>query len=221
MVISPSDNELEVKFHIHDLPEMEKRLVSCGANLVQPRTHEYNLRFDTLGGDLSQRESMLRLRRDSASHVTYKGPSTTLGGVLARQEIEFDVSNFAAAQKLIEALGFRSKFVYEKYRTTYALEGLKITLDEMPYGDFVEVEGKQAEAIQTAAKKLKLDWAERLPETYISIFRRLKELFSLHFNDLTFENFKNVEYDLERAGVHIADNGLSAVTHKQPQQPSN
>jgi len=205
MVISPSDRELEVKFFIRDLPEMEKRLVAIGATLVQPRTHEYNLRFDTPSGDLGQRESMLRLRRDAASHVTYKGPSTTLGGVLARTEIEFDVSNFAAAQKLIEALGFRSKFVYEKYRTTYALDGLKVTLDEMPYGNFVEVEGKQAEPIQAAAKKLKLDWAQRLPETYISIFRRLKELFSLQFNDVTFENFKNIKYDLERAGVHFAD----------------
>src|SRR3989304_5139487 len=115
MVISPNDKELEVKFYISDLLEMEKRLVASGATLVQPRTHEYNLRFDTPSGDLGQRESMLRLRRDSASHVTYKGPSTTLGGVLARQEIEFEVSHFAAAQKLIEALGFRSKFVYEKY----------------------------------------------------------------------------------------------------------
>lgn len=210
MVISPSDKELEVKFYIRDLADLEKRLVAGGANLVQPRTHEYNLRFDSPSGELGQRESMLRLRRDSASRMTYKGPSTTLGGVLARQEIEFEVSSFAAAQKLIEALGFRSKFVYEKYRTTYALEGLKVTLDEMPYGHFAEIEGTQAAPIQTAAKKLGLDWAARLPETYISIFRRLKELFSLHFNDLTFANFANVKFDLDRAGVKFADKGVAA-----------
>lgn len=204
MVISPSDKELEVKFHVSALAEMEKRLVTLGATLVQPRTHEYNLRFDTPNGDLGQRESMLRLRRDTASHVTYKGPSSTLGGVLARQEIEFEVSNFAAAQKLIEALGFRSKFVYEKYRTTYGLDGLKVTLDEMPYGSFVEIEGQQAEPIQVAAGQLGLDWTERLPETYISIFRRLKELFNLNFSDVTFANFQNVKFDLERAGVKDA-----------------
>jgi len=205
MVISPGDKELEVKFNISNLADLEKRLVAGGANLVQPRTHEYNLRFDTPAGHLGQRESMLRLRRDSSSHVTYKGPSTTLGGVLARQEIEFEVSSFAAAQKLIEALGFRSKFVYEKYRTTYALEGLKITLDEMPYGLFAEIEGTHAAPIQAAAKKLGLDWAERLPETYISIFRRLKELFNLHFNDVTFANFTDVKFDLVRAEVKFAD----------------
>lgn len=205
MVVSVSDKELEVKFYVSDLAEIEKQLVKLGATLVQPRTHEYNLRFDTPGGDLAQAESMLRLRRDAGSHVTFKGPSSTLGGVLARQEIEFEVSNFPAAQKLIEALGFRSKFVYEKYRTTYALDGLKITLDEMPYGPFIEIEGKDAAGIQVAANQLNLDWQRRLPETYVSIFRRLKELFSLHFTDLTFSNFEGVAFNMRRVGINIAD----------------
>ncbi|HLD93183.1 MAG TPA: class IV adenylate cyclase [Anaerolineales bacterium] len=205
MVISVSDKELEVKFFVNDLAEIEKQLVKLGATLVQPRTHEYNLRFDTPSGDLGQAESMLRLRRDAGSHVTFKGPSSTLGGVLARQEIEFEVSNFSAAQKLIEALGYRSKFVYEKFRTTYALDGLKITLDEMPYGPFVEIEGREAAAIQTAAKKLDLDWQQRLPETYVSIFRRLKELFSLHFTDLTFTNFEGANINMARVGINLAD----------------
>jgi adenylate cyclase class 2 len=205
MVISASDKELEVKFHVSDLAEIEKQLVKLGATLVQPRTHEYNLRFDTPSGDLGQAESMLRLRRDANSHVTFKGPSSTLGGVLARQEIEFEVSNFSAAQKLIEALGFRSKFVYEKYRTTYALEGLKVTLDEMPYGSFVEIEGKEPAPIQQAANQLNLDWQQRLPETYISIFRRLKELFNLNFTDLTFANFQGVTFTMQRVGINVAD----------------
>jgi adenylate cyclase class 2 len=209
MVISPSDKELEVKFHVSNLVEIEKQLVKLGATLVQPRTHEYNLRFDTPSGDLGQAESMLRLRRDSSSHVTFKGPSSTLGGVLARQEIEFEVSNFSAAQKLIEALGFRSKFVYEKYRTTYGLDGLKVTLDEMPYGPFVEIEGKEAAPIQKAAKQLNLDWQQRLPETYISIFRRLKELFNLNITDLTFANFQGIVCNMPRVGIKVADNATT------------
>jgi adenylate cyclase class 2 len=211
MVISVSDKELEVKFHVGDLAEIEKQLVKLGATLVQPRTHEYNLRFDTPSGDLAQAESMLRLRRDAGSHVTFKGPSSTLGGVLARQEIEFEVSNFTSAQKLIEALGFRSKFVYEKYRTTYGLDGLKVTLDEMPYGLFVEIEGKEAAPIQKAANQLNLDWQERLPETYISIFRRLKELFSLHFTDLTFANFEGAAINMQRVGINTADKKSAAA----------
>lgn len=210
MAFSASDKELEVKFCVSDLKEMENRLIAVNATLVQPRTHEYNLRFDTLDGELGQKESMLRLRRDSGTHITYKGPSSTLGGVLARQEIEFDVSDFSAAQKLVEALGFKHKFVYEKYRTTYAFEGLKVTLDELPYGTFVEIEGAQPEHIKEASQKLDLDWNERLPETYLGIFRRMKELFRLNFSDITFANFENAEYDLLRTGIKEADKTLTA-----------
>lgn len=200
-----NDQELEVKFYIADLKAIRKQLIDLGAELVQARTHEYNLRFDTPSGDLSEAMSVLRLRRDHGTRLTYKGPSTTLGGVLARKEVEFEVSDFNSAQKLVEALGFRSKFVYEKQRSTYSNDGLKITLDEMPYGEFVEIEGPDADSIRAMSKRLKLDWERRLPETYISIFRRLKELANLKFKDLTFENFDGVEVDLARVGVKPAD----------------
>lgn len=206
MVNLASDKELEVKFFASDLGALAKRVLALGGSLVQERTHEYNLRFDNRKGDLSEAMSMLRLRRDSGNRITFKGPSETLGGVLARTEIEFDVSDFAAAQKLIEALGYRSNFVYEKYRTTYDIEGLKITLDEMPYGNFIEIEGPDAESIHSMAERMQLDWEERLPETYISIFRRLKELAKLGFTDLTFENFKDHEVNMARVGVKPADN---------------
>lgn len=205
MVTLANDQELEVKFFVADLESLEKRLNKLGAILAQPRTHEYNLRFDTPSGDLSQASRVLRLRRDSSSHLTYKGPSETLEGVLARQEIEFEINDFESARRFIEALGFRSKFVYEKFRTTYNLRGFKVTLDEMPYGQFIEIEGPNAPAIQDAAKQLELDWAAAIPETYISIFRRLKELSGLHFSDLTFSNFEGTEVNMARIGVHPAD----------------
>jgi adenylate cyclase class 2 len=199
------DQELEVKFFVEDLNEIEKRLVSAKANLIQPRTHEYNQRFDTPNGDLARGQRILRLRRDTGTHLTYKGPTSNLGGVLARQEIEFEVSNFEAAKKFVEALGYRAKFIYEKHRTTYESDGLKITLDEMPYGDFVEIEGQDTSQIREMAHDLGLDWEQSLPETYISIFRRMRELINLNFDDLTFENFDGVEVDMARFGILPAD----------------
>ena len=200
------DKELEVKFHIADLAAVEEHLLELGANLAQPRTHEYNLRFDTPDGMLGEAMSLLRLRQDIGNRLTYKGPSTTLGGVLARKEVEFEVSDFEAARKFVESLGFTRKFIYEKYRTTYALDGHKITLDEMPYGNFIEIEGPQAQSIRSKAAQLNLNWDEKLPETYVSIFRRLKDLDNLTFKDLTFENFKDVEVDVKRVGISPADN---------------
>ena len=35
-----------------------------------------------------------------------------------------------------KSLGYVISMIYEKYRTTYELDGVLVTLDEMPCGDF-------------------------------------------------------------------------------------
>jgi len=39
--------EIEVKFYLEHLDRLHAHLIEIGAELVQPRTHEINLRFDT------------------------------------------------------------------------------------------------------------------------------------------------------------------------------
>src|SRR3990172_1232689 len=133
--------ELEIKLYLNDLPAFRQRLEALGAKLVQLRVHEVNLRFDTPEGSLTRSLQVLRLRQDTAARLTYKGPGEDTGGVRARRELEFTVSDFEAARALLEALGYQVSLMYEKYRTTYDLDGVYVTLDEMPYGDFAEIEG--------------------------------------------------------------------------------
>ncbi len=111
--LMPHQNtELEVKFYISDLGKLEERIETLGAKLVQPRTLEYNLRFDTLNGELARSYQVLRLRRDTANRLTYKGPGVILDGVRLRKEIEFEVGDFDNARALIKALGYRVSMIY-------------------------------------------------------------------------------------------------------------
>ena len=133
-----------------------------GAVLERERTHEVNYRFDTPEMTLSRQHRVLRLRQDNASILTYKGPSRTHDGVSVREEIEFEVSDFTAARQLLEAIGYQESVRYEKWRTIYVLDDLEITLDEMPFGNFTEIEGGDPLAIQHTASKLALDWSTRI-----------------------------------------------------------
>ncbi len=187
-----SDKELEVKFYLPDLSDLRSRLESIGAQLVQPRVHEINLRFDTPSGDLSRGARVLRLRQDSAARLTFKGPGELQDGVRSRQELEFTVSDFDTARKFLEALGYEVSVMYEKYRATYKQEGVLVTLDEMPYGNFTEIEGPDGASIRQAAEALGLDWERRILDSYIMLFDRLRESLGLSFHDLSFENFKDV-----------------------------
>ena len=89
-----SEQELEVKFLLQDLPGLARRLEALGARLVQPRIFEKNLRFDNPEGSLSRTGQALRLRQDVRSILTYKGTGKVEGDVNVRQEIEFTVSDF-------------------------------------------------------------------------------------------------------------------------------
>lgn len=199
------NQELEVKFYVHDLAAIEQHLVSLGAVLVQPRTFEMNLRFDTPEQELSRNFRVLRLRQDTAARMTFKGPAYGSEGVRVRQEIEFIVEDFEAARDLLEALGYQVSMGYEKYRTVYDLGEVHITLDEMPYGNFVEIEGPDPESILDVNLDLGLIWEARASESYVNIFERLKKELKLDFRDLSFENFTWLEISPDQMKLPFAD----------------
>jgi adenylate cyclase class 2 len=202
------DQELEVKFYINNLGAIEERLQSLGARLEQSRTHELNLRFDTPTGDLARSFRVLRLRQDTAARLTFKGPAHEEGGVRVRQELEFVVSDFAMARALLQALGYQVAMIYEKYRTTYNLEGMHIALDEMPYGNFTEIEGPDPATIQSASQRLGLDWSATVPASYAMLFSMLQAKLGLPFHDLIFDNFKDRIITAEQLEVKPADGAM-------------
>jgi adenylate cyclase class 2 len=200
-----SGKELEVKFCVADLKALQARLEALGACVLQARVHEINLRFDTPQEELRNSGRLLRLRQDTAAHVTYKGPGEVSGGARLRQELEFTVDDFHMAQALFEALGYQVSMMYEKYRTTYKLGELVVTLDEMPYGSFAEIEGPDGESIQAATGQLGLDWERRNLESYTILFENARQVLGFSFRDLSFANFKGLEVTPQDLGVLQAD----------------
>lgn len=199
------DQEIEVKYYIADLPALEAKLKRLGAQMVQQRMHEINLRFDTQDEELKRAFKVLRLRQDKAARLTYKGPSHYQEGARLRQEIEFEVSDFESARRFLEALGYQVSMMYEKYRAAYELDGVEITLDELPYGDFAELEGPDPNSLRTVNRKLGLDWEARAGDSYTTLFDHLRDVMSLDFSDLSFENFKNLDVTPAAMNLRPAD----------------
>src|SRR5574341_1080198 len=108
--------ETEVKFYVRALKRIETPLQDLGAQLVQPRVLEMNIRFDLPDARLRAEWRVLRLRRDIEARLTYKIASTNEQGVLSRTETEFIVEDFEKAKAFLEALGYQKLVYYEKYR---------------------------------------------------------------------------------------------------------
>jgi adenylate cyclase class 2 len=203
--MSNSEQELEIKLYVLDLPALKKQIESLGASPVKSRVHEYNLRFDTMDNELTKTAQVLRLRQDTAAKLTYKGPGEMIDGVRHRKEIEFTISDFNAARNFFEALGYQISVIYEKYRTTYELQGVEVALDEMPYGNFVEFEGPDIDTINTVADKLGINRSASITDSYTALFERVCLTMGFTFRDLTFDNFENLVVTPDDLGVTPAD----------------
>jgi adenylate cyclase class 2 len=184
--------ETEVKIYVRDLKKLRKKLESLGAELVQERVHEHNVRYDLPDGSYNQRGTVLRLRQDNHARLTYKEKGSIDKGILTREELEVQVSDFAVMEAILQKFGFVASMFYEKYRTTYALGQAQIMLDELPFGNFVEVEG-ESEAIEEVLHELNLENAERRPDSYSKLFDYVKHHLELNFRDLSFENFQDLD----------------------------
>jgi adenylate cyclase class 2 len=201
-----NDVEIEVKFYVLSLQEIEQKILELGGTLLQERCFESNLRLDTADGRLTTLRHVLRLRKDTENILTFKGAAEAGKPVSIRQEIEVLVDDFDTARTLLEGLGFEVVMAYEKYRTTYSLLDTLVVLDELPYGNFIEIEGPDGSSIQKVARNLNLNWKARVMTSYTYLYEGFKkERPELEGKYLTFEELKGMRFMPDELGVSPAD----------------
>jgi adenylate cyclase class 2 len=167
--------ETEIKLAIPDAETGNRLLNDAGFRQTHPRTFESNILWDTPDGDIRASSQLLRLREFGGRFLlTYKGPADQ-GRHKSREEIELTVSDAAALSAILERLGFKPGYRYEKYRSEFRQpnENGLATLDETPCGIFLELEGQPA-WIDTTAQKMGFS-----PEDYILLsYIRLWEQYA-------------------------------------------
>jgi adenylate cyclase, class 2 len=189
---NPRYRETEIKLYVPDLEAVALGLTELGAELRAPRVFERNVRYENAEKTLTDAKIVVRLRQDTCVRLTYKEPPQLIdGNIPSRFEAEVEVGDFGTMDLILGKLGYFPHQVYEKYRTTYELDGAEIVLDEMPYGNFVEIEGEPG-AIRTVVEKLKLQNATRLEDNYLELFENVRRNLNLSFTDLTFTNFYGI-----------------------------
>jgi adenylate cyclase, class 2 len=199
MTESAHGEEIEIKLRVPDVAALHSRLIHLRARKILPRTYESNTLYDTPKKDLRRCGQLIRIRverpassfgkrrliENGAAVLTYKGPSPpsrnasrtgryskSRSRFKIKDEAEALISDGEQAARILRALGFRPAFRYEKFRTTYALpgiRGLKVELDETPIGIYLELEGP-ASGIDRGARLLGYGRQDYLKETYGSLY---------------------------------------------------
>lgn len=191
--------EVEVKFYLDDLDDTRRKIEHTGAVFEKKET-ENNIRFEDEQFSLVKKGALLRLRgTDGHNRLTYKGKALTpKSECKIYDEREVTVSDFTEMVNILTFLGYNPVQRYEKIRETYrAGHNILLCIDTMPYGNFIEIEGDET-AIKETAEALGFDWKARIRTNYLAIFEQLREKFNLDFNDVTFDNFKNIRIDFKK-----------------------
>jgi adenylate cyclase class 2 len=162
--------ESEVKLRAADAQSARGAVQRVGARLERARHFEDNFLFDDAEGALRASGRLLRVRHVGGSGVlTFKGPREIVEGVKSRREVETTVADAGALESVLEALGYRPVFRYQKYREAYRWEDVEIVVDETPVGTFLEVEGEIA-AVHRAATALGYGPADYVADSYATLF---------------------------------------------------
>jgi adenylate cyclase class 2 len=156
-------------------------------HLLQEKTFEDNYCFDYENLTLSKKGFLLRLRITLAhSILTLKGPSNRKGGVKYRKEIELKLDNGKKMLLILKKIGLKVIFRYQKYRTIYAHNAVKICFDETPIGNFLELEGDRNKIIKVA-NDLGFSDKSFIPYSYYRLFCKYKRENGLKGRSMIFK----------------------------------
>lgn len=154
--MSDGPREIEAKFRVEERSALETRLRALGAT-EGALEDEVNLLLDDDALSLRAGGRALRIRTvEGRGVLTFKGPASFDGGVKSRVELESGVDAPENVLALLDALGYRPRFRYEKRRTPWLFADPArplVVVDETPLGLFAEIEG-EADAVRALAAEI-------------------------------------------------------------------
>ncbi len=171
---TPIETEVKIRF-AGNAGEAYKLIEGLGYTIRIPRTFETDQLFDRADGSLRASDQVLRVRREQSAEgkrciLTYKGPADR-ERYKSREEIETGVTDGDHLVLILDRLGFKGGFRYEKYRTTFGRgdqPGI-ITVDETPLGIFLELEGPK-EWIDFTATHLGFSASDYVISSYVALW---------------------------------------------------
>lgn len=168
--------EIEIKVRVPDLGTIRERITVRGGVLTEQLT-EHDSYYNAPHRDFGVTDEALRLRRaGEKAIVTYKGPKNTILGSKVREELNLDISDPTAFDKIVTSLGFKPVAVVIKKREYYQYQDFTISLDQVEgLGDFVEIElitendaERAAKRIDNIAKEIGVT-GERITSSYLEL----------------------------------------------------
>ncbi len=166
--------EIEAKMSLHDPAALEARLTAVGAESLGI-VLETNTYFDTTRADLMSTDQGLRIRvrEDHSGNVsatiTHTGPRAH-GRLKSRLEAECGIDDPRAMAEVLQGLGYRPTFNFEKVRSSWRLDECAVEIDTLPQlGSFLEIEGPTDTAVMSVRARAGMAEVPLIRSSYIAM----------------------------------------------------
>jgi adenylate cyclase class 2 len=178
--------EREIKLAFRDRDEAKAAILAAGATPLRGRRLQEDCLLDTGDDQLRRKRCVLRVRMECGKTLlTFKGP-VQAAPMKLREELETIVGDGLLLLRVLEELGFRVWFRYQKYREEFAREDVTVAIDETPVGTYVEIEGSER-GIHEMAEALARTPADYLLDSYRGLFVKHCETHGLPITDMIFD----------------------------------
>ena len=160
------EKEIEVKFKIDEEDKIKEKLMNLGVSLCEPYKQTT---YGFFSVDSIERGIFPRIRDEKNNIVlTVKVKPKKETNYFERMEYSMKIGNAKEGEDILRVLGFDDIRVFEKIRQEGELLNTKIVLDELYFGNFIEIEGEK-EDIENVIIKLGLDNKERITKAYLAL----------------------------------------------------
>ncbi len=170
--------EVEVKFRIEDIKEVEEKIEDSAEFIVEKT--ESDIYFNSPWKDFKESDEALRIREDNEGvTVTYKGPKVD-SRTKSREEVKVGIDDYQSGIQLLKDLGFTPFGEVVKNRRIYELEGATVCIDRVEnLGEFLEIElqGEKSDVeektlqIFRLAKRLGFHEEQSIRESYLELLK--------------------------------------------------
>lgn len=182
--------EIELKYEV-DKKTIEKVLNTSKefGFAIGDRLYEKTVMYDNPAGLMQVTDGRVRLRQTGDEvEFSYKKPITR-NGIKEEIEHETKVGDFKIIEKILKKMEFVGVSSYERYRTTIKDGKIKVTLDEFPFANFIEIEGNKKDIMETS-KKLGLNKIKNITKSCDSLFQEWRAKKGLPFKPhMLFKDF--------------------------------
>lgn len=164
--------EIEVKIPLaaHEYVELSQTIVGP---LILERTYGYFRKdFSNVQEGVFPRIKEMRDEKGYEKTLfTVKVKTTNNKDYFEREETEVRLpSQFLnSLRAIIGYLGYPKEIIFEKYRKEMTKGGMTLSLDKLPFGYFLELEG-EPEEIEASIANLHLDRKPRITSSYLALW---------------------------------------------------